>query len=74
MIEHEVVDLFVGHADDSLFIEPNPDEVMETAWVPLTDLTARVQAEPARYTPWLRIYLAEGRVLETLTGRDPAHV
>jgi len=76
LIEHEVVDLFVGQADDSLFIEPNPDEVMETAWVTLRDLSARIEADPSRFTPWLRIYLAEGwgRVVETLQGRDPAHV
>ena len=76
LIEHEVVDLFVAQATEALFIEPNPDEVMETAWVSLPDLTRRVQAEPARFTPWLRIYLAEGwgKVAETLQGRDPAHV
>ena len=40
-------------------ITPNPDEVLETAWVSLPDLAQQVQAEPARFTPWLRIYLAE---------------
>ena len=70
LIEHEVVDIFVAQASDHLFIEPNPDEVLETAWVSLPDLTRQVQSEPARFTPWLRIYLAEGwgKVAETLTG------
>jgi isopentenyl-diphosphate delta-isomerase len=74
LIEHEVVDIFVTQAPDHLFIEPNPDEVIETAWVSLHDLTRQVQAEPARFTPWLRIYLAEGwgRVAETLQGGDVA--
>ncbi|MBI1170433.1 isopentenyl-diphosphate Delta-isomerase [bacterium] len=68
LIEHEVVDIFVAQATERLFIEPNPEEVLETAWVALPDLTRQVQAEPARFTPWLRIYLAEGwdRVAETL--------
>jgi isopentenyl-diphosphate delta-isomerase len=72
LTEHEVVDLFVAEATDTLFIEPNPDEVSETAWVTLPELARRIQAEPARFTPWLRIYLAEGwgRVAQTLTGRN----
>lgn len=72
LTEHEVVDLFVAEAPDNLFIAPNPDEVSETAWVTLADLARRIQAEPLRFTPWLRIYLAEGwgRVAQTLTGRN----
>lgn len=76
LVEHEVVDLFVAQASGSLSFAPDPAEVMETAWVPLADLTRRVQAEPWRFTPWLRIYLAEGwgKVAETLQDRDAAHV
>ena len=71
LIEHEVVDIFVAQATDQLFIEPNPDEVSETEWVSLPDLTRHVHSEPARFTPWLRIYLAEGwgRVAEALQGK-----
>ncbi len=74
LIEHELVDLFVGQATADLQITPNPDEVLETAWVSLPDLAQQVQAEPARFTPWLRIYLADGwgRVAETLSAN--AHV
>ena len=70
LTEHEVVDLFVAEAPDTLLIEPNPDEVSETAWVTLPELARRIQAEPARFTPWLRIYLAEGwgKVAQTLTS------
>lgn len=69
LVEHEVVDLFVAQATLTLPLQLNPDEVMETAWVALPDLAADVQANPDRYTPWLRIYLAEGwgHVAQTLT-------
>lgn len=59
LIEHEVVDIFVGEL--TLGQEPamNPDEVMDVAWRPLATLKAEVDAAPELYTPWLRIYLNE---------------
>ncbi|QDY70058.1 isopentenyl-diphosphate Delta-isomerase [Qingshengfaniella alkalisoli] len=59
MIEHEVVDLFAGQAPGDLRIDPNPDEVMETAWMGIYDLMAEVVRHPRRYTPWIRVYLAD---------------
>ena len=45
----------------------NPDEVSEVAWVPIAELHQQVAADPSRFTPWLRIYLAEhaGRIFDT---------
>ena len=64
MVEHEVVDLFVGAAAPDLAIVPNPDEVMATRWVDLETLQSEVRETPGIFTPWLRIYLAEhmGRI------------
>ena len=59
LIEHEVVDVFVGEAPEDLRMSPNPDEVMATRWVPLRDLIAEVDRAPEVFTPWLRIYLAD---------------
>lgn len=59
MIEHEEVDIFLAHTDLSLDVTPNPDEVMATRWVDLYDLIAEAQRFPARFTPWLKIYLSE---------------
>ncbi|MEM7753905.1 MAG: isopentenyl-diphosphate Delta-isomerase [Pseudomonadota bacterium] len=59
LIEHEVVDLFLAHADVTLRIDPNPDEVMETRWMTFRELQQTVERFPNRFTPWLRIYLAE---------------
>lgn len=61
MIEHEVVDIFTVDAPAGLGVEPNPAEVMEVRWIALSDLQAEVAATPERFTPWLRIYLAEHR-------------
>lgn len=61
MTEHEVVDIFVAEAPAGLQVTPNPDEVMDTRWLTLEALAAEVAAEPQKFTPWLRIYLAEFR-------------
>ena len=59
LIEHEAVDIFLAEAGPDLPITPNPDEVMAVRWVPLPRLRDEVARDPARFTPWLRIYLAE---------------
>ena len=59
LIEHEVVEVFVGHGDPQLTL--NPDEVWETRWMTIDDLERDIEANPDAYTPWLRIYLAEYR-------------
>ena len=40
-----------------LKVVPNPEEVSDTRWVDLYDLTAEVNRWPERFTPWLQIYL-----------------
>ena len=57
MVEHERVDIFVGRCDHPLAPEPDPDEVMATRWIELTELISQTRRAPARFTPWLRIYL-----------------
>ena len=48
-------------APEDLRVEPDPSEVMEAAWIDLTDLAAEVVAQPELFTPWLRIYLDRSR-------------
>lgn len=64
MTEHEVVDIFVARTGAEPVLAPDPAEVMQVRWIGLDDLVAEVAAEPGRFTPWLRIYLAEhcGRI------------
>lgn len=57
MIEHEVVDIFVGQVEQQIAPRPNPAEVMDTRWIAMPDLLAEVAREPERFTPWMRIYL-----------------
>lgn len=57
MIEHEVVDVFLAHVHCDIDIVPDPDEVMDTRWIDYHDLLAEVARHPARFTPWLKIYL-----------------
>lgn len=59
LIEHEVVEVYVGEAPDDLQVMPNPDEVMATRWVDFYDLSADVARHPGQYTPWLKIYLQQ---------------
>jgi isopentenyl-diphosphate Delta-isomerase len=64
LTEHELVDIFVAERTEKMTLDANPDEVAEVAWVDLYDLSADVLRNPERFTPWLRIYLAEhmGRI------------
>ncbi len=57
LIEHEVVDIFLAHVAEAPILKLNPDEVMATRWVSYTQLMQDVVNEPAKFTPWLRIYL-----------------
>jgi isopentenyl-diphosphate Delta-isomerase len=61
LTEHELVDIFVADTPADLTIRPNPDEVMETRWITLHDLERELSEAPDRFTPWLRIYMAEHR-------------
>jgi isopentenyl-diphosphate Delta-isomerase len=68
MVEHEVVDIFLGVTERKMKVTTNPDEVMQVEWVGFYDLTAEVARRPARFTPWLQIYLNEhmNRIFGTL--------
>lgn len=58
MTEHEVVAMFTARAPATLALSPDPAEVAATAWADLPALAAAARAQPDRFTPWLRIYLA----------------
>lgn len=58
MVEHEVVEVFVAEATEGLTIAPDPAEVMDWRWAELGELAREVAREPARFAPWLGIYLA----------------
>ncbi|MGR3796176.1 isopentenyl-diphosphate Delta-isomerase [Vannielia sp. SX4] len=60
MVEHEVVAMFRGEAS-SPQLAPAPEEVQATRWVTLADLAGEIAEAPERFTPWLRIYMAEHR-------------
>ncbi len=59
LIEHEVVDIFVAKMSAMHNFTPNPEEVVQTRWMSLSDLYEDVNRNAARYTPWLKIYLAQ---------------
>ena len=59
LIEHEVVDVFLAEATADLATALNPEEVQTVEWIELSALCESVRKTPERFTPWLRIYLAE---------------
>jgi isopentenyl-diphosphate delta-isomerase len=61
LIEHEVVDIYVADADESLPVTCNPDEVAAVRWVDLEALEKEAAQNPERFTPWLKIYLETHR-------------
>ncbi|WP_298499223.1 isopentenyl-diphosphate Delta-isomerase [uncultured Maritimibacter sp.] len=62
MIEHEVVDLFLVTTDHRPTLHLNPDEVDGVRWIGLAALETEVAEHPERFTPWLRIYLADHKL------------
>ncbi len=62
LIEHEVVDLFLVLTQDRPVLRLDPDEVDGVRWISLSDLEREVANHPDRFTPWLRIYLAEHKL------------
>lgn len=59
LIEHEVVQVYIGRAAPGLPMNPDPSEVADTDWINLQALVTVVEQFPDRFTPWLRIYLSE---------------
>ncbi|MEL6914624.1 MAG: isopentenyl-diphosphate Delta-isomerase [Pseudomonadota bacterium] len=59
LIEHEVADIFIAPASKSLTMALNPDEVADVRWMDLYELKAEIARRPERFTPWIRIYLAQ---------------
>lgn len=59
LIEHEVVDIFLASVEHRIPVTPNPEEVMDVAWIAMDDLVAQTRETPNIYTPWLRIYLED---------------
>ena len=61
LVEDEVVQVFTANTARSLPQTLNRTEVQAARWVAVPDLLAEIGADPARFTPWLRIYMAEHR-------------
>lgn len=61
LIEHEVVDIFVGQTSTDIQITLNPTEVADIRWVSFDALAQEIAETPKQFTPWLRIYMAEHR-------------
>ena len=59
LVEHEVVDIFLGEMAPGHDFTPNPDEVMDTIWRPLEGLAEEVAKNPNAFTPWLAIYMRD---------------
>ncbi|WP_308916246.1 isopentenyl-diphosphate Delta-isomerase [Jannaschia sp. LMIT008] len=75
MVEHEVVEVFTAEAAADLALAPDPAEVQAVRWIDLPALHAELSAYPDRFTPWMRIYMADHapailgeRVGDRLTG------
>lgn len=65
LVEHERVHVFQGRLEAPREISGfDPAEVQALRWIGLAELSQEIAADPARFTPWLRIYLARWSELE----------
>ncbi len=55
--EHEFVHVFAGQYDGA--VRPDRAEADGYQWMTLGELKSQVGATPEKFTPWLRIYLAD---------------
>jgi isopentenyl-diphosphate delta-isomerase len=53
--ENEFCRLLVGEFDGR--VKPNPEEISSVKWVTMEELQAALKADPASYTPWLKLSL-----------------
>ena len=72
IVENEICPVFVGRIG-SAALSPDPDEVMETAWVDWSALVGSVFATPQVFSPWSVSQVDElGRTFpHRLPGSDP---
>lgn len=59
LIEDEVVEIFRATVTGEVDVVANPAEVMAVDWMTLPALERALAATPERFTPWLRIYMAD---------------
>lgn len=52
LIEDEVDHVFVGESKNKMPVYPHPQEVIETAWMPVTDVAHKAKIAPQQFTPW----------------------
>ena len=59
LFEHEVVDIFVSRQSsrDSIKLNINTNEVMDTRWVTIEKLKQEINQDSSVFTPWLKIYI-----------------
>lgn len=53
LTEHEYDHVFAGQVDE-IGIHPNPDEVADWSWVPISTLRTDLASNPSHYTVWFR--------------------
>lgn len=52
LIEHEIDHVLIGTFDESLIINPNPEEVMNYRWISMKDAEQEAKENPNHFTPW----------------------
>ncbi|PLA11830.1 isopentenyl-diphosphate Delta-isomerase [Corynebacterium riegelii] len=53
VVENEICPVFVARLTADAQIQPNPDEVCESAWITPGGLSAAIEAAPFVFSPWL---------------------
>ena len=51
--ENELCSVFVGKLDGEPAV--NPDEIEQTRWSGIDELTAEMREHPERFTPWMKM-------------------
>ena len=52
--EYEYDTVLVGETDESVALDPNPNEIMDTEWIEVEKLLQDMEEHPDMYTPWFK--------------------
>lgn len=61
LIEDELDHVFVGYID-FVIVKTDPDEVADYKWVTVEELKSDISLSPEKYTEWLKIIMASGKI------------
>jgi len=66
LTEHEYDCVFVGKYDGN--IQPDPEEIEDSNWIPVSNLQKEIKSHPEKYTFWFKKIVLDSSILSQLAN------